>query len=337
VNNQKIYPGFSVLSQNLLNTAISSVGYVYYPNDKFGKYYADITYKEYFPVFDLGVDFANRSDNLSNPVIYQNHHTDTIKNYKYGYSETNFHIGMSLPFNLTSGKYMRGITPSVIYTQTIRKLTADPDSFFSWHLISPTMLEHYIFNQNSKSVTYGLYAYNTYNLSPRDIIPKYGEIFNIAFANDPSALSSSSIFAGYMYLYLPGFVNHHGFQIYTAYQHKVFGDYNYLDIILHPAGYNFDYLNNGFIFSANYTMPLLYPDLHLGSLFYIQRIKANYFYNYAATGKTLNDYNFNSYGFDITLDINLLRFYAPFNMGMRTAFVPGQGVVNQFLINASFY
>ena len=244
---------------------------------------------------------------------------------------------MSLPFNLTSGKYMRGITPSIIYTQTIRKLTADPDSLFSWHLISPTMLEHYIFNQNSKSITYGFYAYNTYNVSLRDIIPKYGEIFKLLFANDPSALSSSSIFAASMYLYLPGFVNHHGIQFYTAYQHKVFGNYNYLDIILHPAGYHFDYLNNGFIFSANYIMPLLYPDFHLGSLFYIKRIRSNFFYHYAATGKTLNDYTFNSYGFDVTLDLNLLRFYAPFNMGVRTAFVPGLGVVNQFLINTSFY
>ena len=90
-----------------------------------------------------------------------------------------------------------------------------------------------------------------------------------------------------------------------------------------PRSYQNIYSRNLNFLSVDYAMPLFYPDFNISSLFYLKRIRANLFYDFArgkgnayfnqtATGLAFSydhDYyeNFKSFGFELLADFHLLR------------------------------
>jgi hypothetical protein len=100
-------------------------------------------------------------------------------------------------------------------------------------------------------------------------------------------------------------------------------------------------------------MPIWYPDIAIGPLLNIQRIKTNFFYDYGSgkgkqyyygfaedAGKVYwgnTDAVYKSYGVETTFDINILRFLPKFEIGFRTTVVTANpysagGTVFEFLI-----
>jgi hypothetical protein len=108
------------------------------------------------------------------------------------------------------------------------------------------------------------------------------------------------------------------------------------------------------MFSANYALPLVYPDLAIGPLLNIQRIKTNlfldggngkgrsYFYqplNNNTTRIYFSDAtaNYLSLGAELTFDVNIMRFLPQFELGVRATYITGNrfnnsGSVIEFLI-----
>ncbi|MDA9555729.1 hypothetical protein N9R54_05780, partial [Pelobium sp.] len=63
----------------------------------------------------------------------------------------------------------------------------------------------------------------------------------------------------------------------------------------------------------DYRFPILYPDLELGPLAYIKRIRGGFFTDFENIGK---GNGLRSYGAELRADMNLLRFYLPnFDLG----------------------
>ncbi|MCF8366827.1 MAG: hypothetical protein K9H16_13650, partial [Bacteroidales bacterium] len=104
VNNYDITPGISLLSQNILSTSFTSLGWEYDLNEETGKYYFNYTYEGLYPAFDFGVDYGRRKsytyDSLENRI-------------DYSWMETNFSTTVRLPLNFTTNKYSRFIQPSI--------------------------------------------------------------------------------------------------------------------------------------------------------------------------------------------------------------------------------
>ena len=69
-------------------------------------------------------------------------------------------------------------------------------------------------------------------------------------------------------------------------------------------------------------LPLIYPDLALGRWLNIQRIKSNFFYDYAYGEIRRFDDTFNSYGVELSSDLNILRYNRLFDLGVRVSVVP---------------
>ena len=77
-------------------------------------------------------------------------------------------------------------------------------------------------------------------------------------------------------------------------------------------------------------MPIWYPDLALGPILNIQRIRLNGFFDLARgssdvrngqNGRTrINEIQYYSWGFETRFDINLMRLITPFDVGIRVAF-----------------
>jgi hypothetical protein len=73
--------------------------------------------------------------------------------------------------------------------------------------------------------------------------------------------------------------------------------------------------------SANYTLPLWYPDIAIGPLINFQRLRANLFYDYGF-GRGPSFYydtgrEYTSVGIEARLDLNVMRFLPQFDIGVR--------------------
>ena len=84
-------------------------------------------------------------------------------------------------------------------------------------------------------------------------------------------------------------------------------------------------------FSADYKLPLFYPDLSVGGIVYLKRVKASLFADFAhqqglifENNEAIGSFarNISSYGVEVLGDMNWFRFYAPVQLGFRTSYLP---------------
>jgi len=298
-NNDELDPGIIFLSQNTLGTSFTSLGWKYDLNEQTGKYILNYSYQGWYPVLDVGLEHGKRKGIFRDSANQVN---------RFSYYQTKVETGFRLPLKFTHNQYYRGIQPwfrlSRIY------LTKDKTADIT------------IISNEYTSGEYGIYIYNLRKRSQRDIIPKWGQslgvhLGNILFEDDRSGISAVE-----MILYFPGFINNHGIKAYLGYQELNFDHYNFSSEISNPRGYPGLYYNDMLSFKADYIFPVLYPDFSVSSLMYIKRIRAAVFYDYAR-GKTGNiSNNFSSTGIDLRLDVHIFRFISPFDLGLRSIYLP---------------
>ena len=156
-------------------------------------------------------------------------------------------------------------------------------------------------------------------------------------------------------LYFPGVARHHVFYTRFGYQESLqeieTNTYTFRNRIPKPRGHSYPDDGTFLSLSANYVMPVWYPDLAIGPILNIQRIKTNFFYDYGkGTGKvyyykpqsdrvyySTNDQIYQSVGLETTFDFNVFRLLPKFELGVRTTYrvandFNSSGMVVEFLV-----
>lgn len=299
VSNTSLFPGLSIMSQNLLSTTFITLGYQYNRAEKTGKYTVDLSYKGFFPVMSLkysnGIRASAYDPNFSGESI------------RFTYGEEELQGSLSLPLNLSRGKYYRGINPSAGITQFMLYRTPS----------SPGGLITY----NANSLDLELTAYNILRSSDKDLLPRWGQIFQFQHRNhfmvkgDSARLTSATA-----EFYFPGFLRHHSWKLTFGYQEKQnSGYYGFSDFLGNPRGYSELPGKQFSTLSVDYALPLFYPEWSIPRFLYLKRIAADLFTDQAwNSGSTTNDYA--AVGAELTAECNLFRFYAPLNLGFRTIY-----------------
>ncbi|MFM7859304.1 MAG: hypothetical protein ACKO96_47130, partial [Flammeovirgaceae bacterium] len=182
-------------------------------------------------------------------------------------------------------------------------------------------------------------AYRLLKQSKRDIFSKWGQaifmnIYGTPFGGD----YSGGQFSIYGLAYFPGLFKHHSLWGYLGYQKSeismielsannksVIENYNYLfrNQIPLPRGLGVSRFKDMYSMSINYTMPLLYPDISLGPILNIQRIRINGFIDYAygsGTANTSISKKYLSVGGELKFDINVMRLLPQFDIGFRYSY-----------------
>ncbi len=290
VNTFKIHPGVTFFSQNILGTSelIGSYEYVSFSATK--KLSLKYSYKGFFTV--LSAAYENQRG--------YGYKSDSSGYFNY-FKENYFYLEASQPLNLSAGKYYNFLQPSVSFGYRA-------NSFYEGKLL--------------KSMHYRLYGYWLRKKSYRDIYPRFGQVYDVNYYHTPfSGFELGKMFSLSVKTYLPGIAKHHSLRIYAAVEKKNPAEYAYNNVIAFPRGY-YDLIAEKCIsLKADYLLPLLYPDLSIGSLFYIKRIKSNLFYDYAAGSISGPASQYTSYGIDLSFDMHILRFVAPFDIGLRTIYL----------------
>ncbi len=314
IQNYTGFPGVTLLSQNLLGTTVTSLGYVYNRNENTSKYSLSVTNESLYPAISVGVDYGGRKGTGIYPMA------DSIAGK---WHEFNLSAGLKLPFNWTHNSWIRSFQPSVsLNYKDLQPYRANPIHFDPYQITV---------------VNYSLVASNTLKTSQRDLLPRWSQKLEVNFNNSPFNLNDNSLFAAQVTLDLPGIVRHHGLHLYGGYQKKNETNYSFSDFIIFPRGYTSIFENEIYSFSAMYSMPLFYPEWEIKNLMYFKRFKTAFFYDYAQNTSSLFPRSFSSIGIDLTSDFSLFNLIAPFDAGIRSIYIPEtRGMKFELLFSLNF-
>jgi len=225
-------------------------------------------------------------------------------------------LEVSLPLNLTTGRWVVGMRPSVESRYSRAYFYYDSQNAYRSGM---TFLD------------YRLYAYNYLKKAYRDILPRVGQVFDIRYVNTPfedeqlgSALTGTAV------LYFPGLLRHQTLKILGAAQKQSPGNYLMGNLVSMPRGIE-NYTAVGLQkLSFDYVFPLFYPDWNIWRAAYFKRFRVAAFYDYAwgqevyiphSEDGPVNQ-NFQSLGLELTTDVHLAQFLFPLNIGGRVIYLP---------------
>ncbi|MDR1199422.1 MAG: hypothetical protein LBK94_10530 [Prevotellaceae bacterium] len=291
-DDDKLSLGATVVSQNLLGNATARLAYSY--RSGYSAVHAGFTYTGWFPVISIEGHYGGGKNFLINGG-----NTGIGNENKF-----NMEAAMYIPFVFSNSRHVRGITPVIQFSVSNSKYFAPA------HL---SMCR-------ANLAEYGINAYAYRQLSKADIFPKWGLIFNLQFKNSPFDTENfGNIYGGKFTAYIPGLFANHGFRLSASHQQQDIKRYIYSVIYDFPRETNNNLASKKLnMLSADYAFPVAYPDVNLGALAYITRIRANLFYDFAVT-KNLNGSKSNIYAFgaDILFDAYWFRMDYPVTLGFR--------------------
>ncbi len=308
-------------SQNVLSTLALDGGYVVNLNEGTGYWTGNLSYQGFWPIIDVGVTSGTRT------VIQD---VDDSRNL-YNWTENSFYTGLRVPFNFTHSAYIETADVSVRATSTRIDGYTNP-------VFDIDQQRDGILNSLETSVTYQ----RLLKQSKRDIYSKWGQTLEVNYFDTPfkggeGAASffknsdySSRLWSAEAYLYLPGALPNHSFRLRGAYQNEEIANYRFQSGIQFVRGFTYQSFTNLSTFSAYYALPLWYPDLALGPVLNIQRLRTTAFFDYGIGSTEDIEKRFYSVGADLLLDFNVMRYLPVFSGGARIVYVPEQ---ETFLFN----
>lgn len=334
-----IRPGITMFSQNKLGTSVINLGYDYSTSDKTGKFVAGFKYSGWFPVFEINANTGKSASQYYQITQTKNQEGQIVKQdtviKRFTWSEQNLNLNVNLPFIFSSGSYHRLLQPELRYEYTnITHDSSSPDAFFEG---------------NYQTLSYRLYFHNLQHMSQQSIQSKWGQTFEFIYRHSPSGkIDFGTLVAGQSYLYFPGLMKNQGLRVYNAYQEKTITNRNsFSNSIRIPRGYHSIQNTSFYSFAGDYRLPIVCPDLSIGKLAYIKRIRASLFYDYGKYKSPVfsedGDYvlsvdrNISSLGIELISDLHALRFFAPLQVGLRSIYRPTfQDMQFEFLFSIDF-
>ena len=340
-----------IASTDILSTTTLNAGYTFDINERVGMWQAKVSYQGQFPILDVSVSQSDRSvneGNVTTQVINGTASGTITRNLTFNWQEKNVEAGLRIPLTTTTSKYFGnfsfgnfvGFTHVDNFTNTINNERVIPSL-----IKNDTVRGVYTFFNN---IGNGNLVYNHFNMSGyrllkksrRDIYSKWGQTFNVHVFNTPYG----GDYSGKQYSFLgqtffPGILKHHSLWGYWGYQYGQISqlyrdetgkgvednfDYQFRNQVPLPRGHTVSRFQNFYTMSANYTLPLWYPDIAFGPLLNVQRLRANLFFDYGhgtsvfSGGTSTQTYT--SVGGELKLDINVMRFLPQFNVGFRYSY-----------------
>jgi hypothetical protein len=357
-----------ISSQDILSTTSLKAGYLFDINERTGSWRFGVSYQGLYPIIDAQILFGERVD-----------HSKAFGNkVSLNWDEATFEAGARIPWILTRSKYHTGfeIGNYVGLTKVssfVNKITYGDSTVYEGPGRYASFIYHpdpdtadielaYIFKDklNDGQLHYNRFYVSFYRLlkqNRRDIYSRFGQVLEYELYSTPYGGDfRGQLWALRSTFYFPGVVRHHSLYTRIGYQVSNQGIetdlYTFRNRIFKPRGYSYPSNETFYSFSMNYSLPLWYPDIALGPVLNIQRVKANLFYDYGS-GKGTNYYYainypglvlisssdaiYKSYGIETTFDVNIMRFLPKFELGFRATYVTANayknaGTVFEFLI-----
>jgi hypothetical protein len=282
----------------LLTTKIKgSVGYDL--NEKNLVYGAGINYERYFPKLSLNyfnsyrTAFDKDNDKVSD-----------------GFSISGVEAGVFIPLNLTKSKYIQELKLGV---------------YFAHNQISGLNLPNREFtdlpNGQFQNMKYELNYSTLHKTSNLDIATRKGFSVDAILRNTPFQNTVGGMqFSSNVQLFLPGLGKHHAILLRHAFQSESINSFKFANSIILPRGIDNIRNQQMSIFTAEYKLPIAYPDLNIGTFANMQRIKAATWTDFGIAKNTGLNTNYHTVGADLAFDFGVFGLGLPISLGLRTIY-----------------
>lgn len=270
--------GASVFSQNLLGSSVLSLNYDYSIYTEGSKLEANYVFEHYYPKF-----FAKTYRIMQPNTVLQ----DLVVNIEnFGYQ-----FGSVLNTIFNGSRYSKSANLSGVYGCDNKFYDVEDEFFRDTLLTLENMQWIASFGIAHKSGRRDIYSPWSFNFSS-------GLYFNLNQHQNAQVAK--------MLTTIPGVLKNDGFKFILG---KQWGTDVYVPEYLNqPRGYLNQNFKRGEQFSAQYVIPLFYPDFKISRLAYVQRVRAHFFYDYLQVNDDIQNSYLSAQGGTIYFDINLLRY-----------------------------
>lgn len=280
--------GVGVISKNIMSTMAITGQFTYNTNENSWKTLGRLSYGPFFPILDVDVSTGQRqSDNLVS--------TDTVGIYSGQWKEHAFGAGVRLPINITHGNYPSSITLSSNYKHYIVDYLDD--------------ITDQARNENFGSMDLNFNFQRAQTKALQNIFPRWAQTLEVNYQQTIGENENEGeIFTVNSSLFFPGLVRNHSMFLTGGFQKEdILDAYRFEDVFTNARGYGSGPFERIYRVSANYSLPLWYPDFAVGSLAYFKRVRGNIFYDFSE-GRLLDaDTRLRSYGLELITDFRLIR------------------------------
>lgn len=275
----------SLEGENVLNTLQTEVSFNYNRDEGYKEFGFGAIYGALFPYISAGADYTlDRRGFYKGGNVYWN--------------ESNVHAGLELPFNFTGGKHSTYLQAgSDLYYSTVN---------FQQPFQSIFADRNYAYSNNYISFS------NNIQQAKQNIYPRFGQSIVLNYKSAITNITASQFLANGTF-YLPGFMVNHNFVVNLAHQQK---DRNsvidFSNDLPFSRGYQAENLYDMNKAGVNYHFPIAYPDAGFANLFYLFRLRGNFFYDYTHASDFFTNgspfkANFRSTGAELYLDGQLFN------------------------------
>ncbi len=312
-----------VIFANKFSTLQGSLGYFYNLNEKFGGFYGALTYGGWYPQITLQAT-TNLNRSKSFPVIIdrvREVEQDTVAGISFSkeleWRENIFSSSIAIPLNLTRGYHLTSLLISVKPSyHSLRSIKSNDEQFSS--------------SESFSSISGKFRFSRLQQRAHQNINPRWGQSLFLEYS---TVVNDDDFDGNFLHLrsslYFPGLFLNHSLQI--EFDHRkedVLNTYTFVNNFFNARGYSVPINDEISRASFNYALPLLYPDLALGSIAFVKRIRANLFFDYSKArfreinfedldnessssdfgrGKIDQDSDMRSFGAEVFFDIRAMR------------------------------
>jgi len=242
---------YTIYGQNVLNTLQTELYYSYNQNENTNAVGFNTIYGAWFPYLSAGLEYTFKR-------------TDTLNSIEREWNQLDARIGLNIPLDLSGGRYFRNLNFGSNYVYRFENNTGPNKDLFAENNFS--YLTHFI--NYSQQLP----------MARQHIFPRLGFNITLQYRDAISKYDSYQLF-GSGHVYLPGFLSTHSIVLDAAFQQRDTFRTLFSSRFPYSRGYNEAYLSRMWKFGANYHFPLWIMDWGFGNILYIQRIRANAFYD----------------------------------------------------------
>jgi hypothetical protein len=329
VDNELTEANIGLISRDILSTTSLSLGYFFDINERTSALRGEVSYQGWFPIIDVSASISRRKVNEGGVQFYDTLSEPLeVKDVIFEWQEKNVEGGLRVPLLTTSSKYHGNVTIGNVVGLT--EVTGFENNIDGGGRVVPRgddlayFYRDYIDNGHLIYNNFNLSAFRLLKRSRRDIHSKWGQQIEIQSFETPFGGDfNGRLLAAVGTLYFPGLLKHHSFWTYGAWQHtkleQLRQNYVFRNQVPTPRGHSVSRFQRFYSASANYTLPVWYPDVAVGPLLNIQRLRANLFFDYGFGQSPMleSSREYVSTGIEAKLDINILRFLPQFDIGVR--------------------
>ena len=325
--------GASLLSDDGFGTLSGELGAYYNANEERWSALANFTYGGWYPLINASFSQANRRSSF---YQFQTPNDTTLLTnfYSESWQEQRISTGVTLPFSAITGPMIHNasLTGRLIHIQNqVGTAVDNPANNRDTFYLSTAGIQRFRTIEKPPLADGSLWASRvqfTYSMfqqrARQQVLPRMGGYVQVNWQHSLNTTWQGDFFTVDGGIWLPGIARTHGIRLRTTYrQEDLLNNYSFSDLFGYSRGYGAPANDRILGFSVDYALPLAYPDLALGPIAFIQRIKGNVFYDY---NRVKLNFPFDavhpmrSIGADVRFDVRFLRLL-DVDMGFRYSYL----------------